>query len=367
MPYNLIVKQPDHDMLMKVTEFAKKTGDYSVLSLTDLTVMALTYQLEKEFVGTEHLKEEPATKITIFSQKKPEQLADQGKIAGFYYEKSSKEEEEKLDNENSKEKNGEEQTENEELLDEEEQDHNLYEKLNELSTNEENVEEVLVSVEGNPNEEEENEDEDDDDEGWITPSNIKEVKRNFGASELEEKPTVVACITTDFSMQNVLKQIGLNIAALDGRVIKHARTFILRCYACYKTTTDVSKIFCPKCGNKTLKRVAVSLDENGQHIIHINSRKVITAKYKNQSIPAPKGGKHATNPILFEDQPLPQQRISAKARAKTNALGDDYIAGYSPFVMRDVDSKSAMLRSSSNIKQFMKNYEYDNYRKGYKK
>ncbi len=102
-------------------------------------------------------------------------------------------------------------------------------------------------------------------------------------------------------------------------------------------------------------------------MIHINARRTLTAKYKNQPLPAPKGGKYACNPILFEDQRLPQQRISKKAMQKTNALDDDYIANYSPFVMRDVDSRSALLRNSRNIKQWMDNYEYDNKRRGYKK
>lgn len=57
----------------------------------------------------------------------------------------------------------------------------------------------------------------------------------------------------------------------------------------------------------------------------------------------PKGGKHANNPILCEDQPMPDQRPSRLARLKNNPLDDDYIAGYSPFVMRDINSKSAML------------------------
>lgn len=90
------------------------------------------------------------------------------------------------------------------------------------------------------------------------------MKKNLNNDIIEEKPSVVACVTTDFAMQNVLKQIGLNVAALDGRVIKQLRTFILRCYACFKTTSIMTKVFCPNCGNKTLKRVSVSLDENGK-------------------------------------------------------------------------------------------------------
>lgn len=48
-----------------VTEFAKKTGDYPSLSATDIKVLALTYQLETENVGTEHLKKEPEKKVLM--------------------------------------------------------------------------------------------------------------------------------------------------------------------------------------------------------------------------------------------------------------------------------------------------------------
>lgn len=42
-----------------MTEFSKKTGDYPSLSAVDIQVLALTYQLEAEFVGVSHLKQEP--------------------------------------------------------------------------------------------------------------------------------------------------------------------------------------------------------------------------------------------------------------------------------------------------------------------
>lgn len=97
---------------------------------------------------------------------------------------------------------------------------------------------------------------------------------------LEEKSATVACLTMDFAMQNVLMQMGLNVVALDGRVIKQMRTFIFRCYACFKTTSVMTKIFCPHCGNKTLKKVEVTLDENGKQQIHINFRRPLSAKGK---------------------------------------------------------------------------------------
>ena len=97
---------------------------------------------------------------------------------------------------------------------------------------------------------------------------------------IKEKPATVACLTMDYAMQNVLMQIGLNTASLEGKVIKEMRTFILRCYTCFKTTGVVTKIFCQYCGNKTLKKVAVSLDDEGHQKIHINFKKPLTARGK---------------------------------------------------------------------------------------
>jgi hypothetical protein len=61
--------------------------------------------------------------------------------------------------------------------------------------------------------------------------------------------------------------------------------------------------------------------------LSFSGRRQLTSKGKKYSLPAPQGGKHALNPILCADQPLPQQRLSKSARAKTNALDPDYIAG----------------------------------------
>lgn len=114
----------------------------------------------------------------------------------------------------------------------------------------------------------------------ITLANVKSVKKKVGSAVVKDKPATVACLTMDFAMQNVLMQIGLNIASLEGKVIKEMRTFILRCYACFKTTGVMTKVFCPNCGNKTLKKVSVSLDDEGKQKIHINFRKTLSAKGK---------------------------------------------------------------------------------------
>lgn len=114
--------------------------------------------------------------------------------------------------------------------------------------------------------------------------NIKDHKKKMISGLVKDKPATVACLTMDYAMQNVLMQIGLNIASLEGKVIKQMRTFILRCYSCFKTTPLVTKVFCPNCGYKTLKKVAVSLDDEGKEIIHINFKKPLTARGQKVSL-----------------------------------------------------------------------------------
>ncbi|XP_052889269.1 RNA-binding protein NOB1 [Anopheles moucheti] len=371
LPYNLQVKSPDPDVFSQVVAIAKKTGDYASLSMVDLQVIALTYELETIHVGREHLRDEPTPAITVTADTKPAALQGTELLKGFYVpskkdEDHDERQQDRTVSESSQEHNESEDQEQSESVSEAVTDEQIENVLG-SGNEEEDPDDEIYEEDDDFEDEDEDEDDDNDDGGWITPSNIKQVKRDMGMDLHEEAPTTVACITTDYALQNVLKQIGLQVAALDGRIIKQVRTYILRCYSCFKTTPDATKTFCPKCGNRTLKKVAVSLDSEGKQIIHINTRRPLTAKYKNRPVAKFDGGKYATNPLLFEDQPLPQQRISRKARSKTNALGDDYTAGYSPFVMRDVDSRSAVLRGSSNLKQRMTNYAYDNKRRGYKK
>ncbi|XP_076659351.1 RNA-binding protein NOB1 [Halictus rubicundus] len=424
LPYDLVIQTAHPESIKFVTEFAKKTGDYTSLSATDIKVIALTYQLEKEKVGTDHLRTVPLVSKTVDSS--VSQTEDtRSLLAGFYLPekneivnekdiekhdsnelekkdylhgkgdkkveiqledkvKHSDNEEEKSESCNSDSSDIESDYETADSDIDQERREDLSSKFSKLTcepsefiildkdNSEHNVDDILPPIESNSDNEEddtkhneceddegdENNDDhdDDDDSGWITPKNISTVKKEINSELLEEKPATVACLTIDFAMQNVLKQIGLNVVALDGRLIKQMKTFIFRCYACYKTTSIMTKVFCPSCGNKTLKKVAIMLDEEGNQQIHINFAKRISKKGKRFSLPMPKGGKHANNPILCEDQPVPHQRQTRQARTKNDPLQEDYIAGYSPFVMRDVHSKSAMLgiRSSGSVKYWMK-------------
>ena len=91
-----------------------------------------------------------------------------------------------------------------------ETDEDIIKSVDEIVINDEEVDGTPVSDDGERDcdsveeEEEADEDEDDDDEGWITPSNIKEKRREIdgrSAEEDEQKHVKVACMTTDFAMQ----------------------------------------------------------------------------------------------------------------------------------------------------------------------
>lgn len=393
LPYELIVDEPSTENVQHVIAFAKKTGDYLSLSSADIKVIALTYQLEKELIGTSHLRDEPIVAKTIASKNKPKEMLDKKPLVGFYMPPKSTEELneksrlnrvallEKIENEEKVAQdnieindvdNGNDTTECQQTVDSTPfnnsnavsiDDDDLinsddetalevklaaqFDKLECGLVSESEADKILVNVKNdtasndqknipdNDEEQEESEeetesesdDDDDDDSSWITPSNLAEKKSRCGKEVAEAAPVRVACMSTDYAVQNVLKQINLNVAALDGRIIRQMRTYILRCYSCFKTTSIMTKTFCPNCGHKTLKRVAVSINEDGQQVIHINTRRPLTAKGKNTSIPRPQGGKHSSNPILFEDQPIPKQMPSRVARTKTNAMDEDYIAG----------------------------------------
>ena len=121
--------------------------------------------------------------------------------------------------------------------------------------------------------------------------------------------------------------MGLHVASPTGQLIRETKTWILRCYACFHTTPHVEKKFCPKCGNKTLKRVSVTVNADGSQKIHISTRRPLNPQGKKFSLPKPHGGKHAVNPVMCEDQQFARQHKTKMARAKTNPLDPDYTCG----------------------------------------
>ncbi|XP_074929910.1 RNA-binding protein NOB1 isoform X2 [Chelonoidis abingdonii] len=327
LPYELHFKQPFPEYVKLVTEFSKKTGDYPSLSATDLQVLALTYQLEAETVGVAHLKTEPEKKSKHLEEDACLSASESGlraaaeespEFSSFLYWRNP--------------------------LPSIEGDLQELQKADTVSISPE-VLASLQSGEGQENAEEDgSEGNSDDDEGWITPNNIKRIQQGMGHGDAPAN-VQVGCVTTDFAMQNVLLQMGLHVLATNGMLIRQARSYILRCHGCFKTTSDMTRVFCLHCGNKTLKKVAVSVGTDGTIHMHFSRNpKVLNTRGLRYSLPTPQGGKHASNPHLAEDQHFPQQRLSQKARQKTNVFDPDYIAGVSPFAENDIYSRAANLQ-----------------------
>lgn len=215
-------------MLLKVTAFARKTGDIAVLSAADIRVLALCLTLELEENGHWRVREHPGQVLT--GPPKPD------------------ESEQKMD-----------------------EDSELAEKVEQLEIQEEEpvastsaavVEEPVFEkaaveqeapVEAEAEVEETNaEDEDDDGNDsdsstgsggeWITPDNVTAQKvKDLGLfappSDVTKPPKSVmksAVLTGDFAMQNVALQMGLNVLGSGGKRVREVRTWILRCHACYK-------------------------------------------------------------------------------------------------------------------------------------
>ena len=282
LPYELKMLQFDRDDFNFCCEFAKKTGDYKQLSVVDLKLIAATYKLEKQYNGNKYINETPK-EIDVKSLPKSTkyQLNPMTKV---------------IEDLNSKFKatNIEGESESQRGLADEE------------------VDAIMEQEAGSSGDDEQS---DSDGDEWIGSANVDQVCKRLGhtgADSITSDPTMldritVACMSSDFSIQNCLLQMGLlAVSPIDGLMINQARRIVLRCHACFKVFHDPAKIknnFCPHCGNlDTLKRVQYVIDKNGEKRVLINYKRPIRVRGTNQQLPRPRGGKHANNPILAPDQ-----------------------------------------------------------------
>ncbi|CAG8039161.1 unnamed protein product [Penicillium nalgiovense] len=315
-----------------VSEFARKTGDRSVLSRTDIEVLALAYEIECEkndgdwrlrsVPGQKQINGKPPVKEES-EEVKPEDAEVEAITEGVKettvadaQEESSKEEE--------------------------------------PAANEaDEVAEVAVAV---AEEEEKDEDQDaendaagDSDDGeWITPSNYKKrlAKDESGTATLTAAPKTmqVATMTTDFACQNVLLQMNLNLLSTTTlQKIQHLRTFIKRCHACFLTTKDMNKQFCPRCGKDTLTRVSCTTTANGAFTMHLKKNMQWNKRGNVYSVPKPiagssngkwKGGGGqrgwGTELVLAEDQKeyvRANQEEERRQRRERDLMDEDYLPG----------------------------------------
>ena len=170
--------------------------------------------------------------------------------------------------------------------------------------------------------------EEDDGEGWISSSNLAVYRANGSsldttirtaghggkkgkktAAAEEAKVIELACITTDFTIQNVLMQLGLHIMSIDGLIIRTVRKFVLRCISCTQIHYDLSRLFCSKCGGSYLTRVGCSIDSNTGYLkLHLKANYQVNLRGTKYNIAkAGSGidkGKGTGDMLLREDQLL---------------------------------------------------------------
>lgn len=323
LPYDLKLLQFNKDDLDFCIDFSKKTGDYKQLSIVDLKLIAATYRLEKQYNGCKYINREPK-QVAVKPLDKPK-----------FKQQSIDESIEKL----SKVMNATNISNSEPLSD------------NELAK--------ILDDEAGSSGDSSISDYSDDAGGWITPQNVTKVYKKMGfdkpanitAKSWADDRIAVACMTSDFSIQNCLLQMGLLVVSpVDGLMIKEAKKIALRCHACFKVFHDLEKIkndFCPHCGNlDTLKRVQYIVDKDGTKRVLVNFKRPIKVKGTNQQLPKPRGGKHANNPVLTADQKVRKDKqdkfvVQEKKTVTAEHILHDpaYLVRTNPFAYRSNQTK----------------------------
>eukprot|EP00808_Paulinella_micropora_P002768 g69905.t1 len=352
-----------------VVAFARKTGDYHQLSKTDLQCIALTYALEAEHFGTQHLRTEPRvfggvplssvqSRVAIaapgvplaldplpqtcldhlmflpsrtvdiqlhkaraaWAPPAPQQATAASRAGGLGHntveereahpvctpprgwettirrETSSKDLVESTDLSVTR------QEEDKKLKDDSKTTLNTEEKAD--TDRERSVESKEAEI-GNRGSSWGGE--------WITPQNMhlfdKPISSTSHHLEQERKrvDSTVACVTTDFGMQNVLLQLGLRVYSVNGLEIKTIRNWLMQCHVCRWQTRDMSTKFCGECGGHTMIRVAVTIDDNGIVRHRPQTRKIFNLRGSQFPIPKPKGGR-MNKDLVFRESGLKQNK-----------------------------------------------------------
>lgn len=366
MPF-LNIRTPSPASLEAVVAFSKKTGDFPVLSKQDLGILALAYEVHCErHGGPWGLRNAPGAALNpkpecVKSQdavreeeeegqgRKPTEGPSLGERATeASVPATPKEREETPLTASQKQPDRTLETVDQETPEQRkvlESVGNATETPRPLTVDESlsdlqiSVSESLSKAEPTPASE------DDDSEGdWITPTNLArhQAKENSGAATTQEAQMSVATMTTDFAMQNVLLQMNLNLLSTNMQRIRNVRTQIMRCHACFLTTKQMDKQFCPRCGQPTLNRVNCSTNAKGEFRLHLSKNYQYNKRGDRYSIPKPvsgtASGKHAgkgggkngwgRDLVLVEDQKEYVRQIDEGKRSKTKDLMDeDYLPG----------------------------------------
>ena len=299
LPYKLIVNNPQEKSIKHVADFAKKTGDFSALSRTDLELIAAVYELEcihgihkgenLNSAPKRTLEPEPISYTKIMTQLPAHQI-------GFYNGKPD----------------------------------------STYTTGESVTMDTAEYVEKSRSEANSDNESSEGEQAWITPANLNDVTTRLGGTLLEAPNDItVACLTSDYAIQSVLLQMGLHVLSIDGLRITQMRRYALQCRVCSHTTLKMETEKCPGCGYNLLIRVH-AITTNGMVTYQPLSVKQFSKRGLRYSTPKPTGGRHGNVSVNPRNKP----RYS-RAVEKVNPLDADYITRESPFKYKDVHSRGA--------------------------
>ena len=229
----ITVKNPSRESMKVITNFAKLSNDLKSLSIPDVSVLSLAYELVKNSGQESLLRKEPMK---------------------FEVIETVKQKEHKINIENN-------QTEMSTTQNNEEDDG--FVEVKSKSKKIKKVKKVTKEF-------------DDNDEGeWITPENIDSKLNKFKIADEEElkesklEPNLnVSISSADFTLQNVALKMGIPIESIDGMKIRKIKNYILKCYSCNNFIFDTSKMFCDDCGYNTLMKIACSINAQGKMKIY---------------------------------------------------------------------------------------------------
>ncbi len=294
---------PSKEALQRVVAFATATGDIAVLSAADIKLIAVTRMIELEMHGETNLRAAPAAQATVFSKPKgAEEEVPEG-------EEEEEERDDFYDNVREEGEAGLEEGHEHETPSAVPAPEAAKPSSAKVATSSAN--ESKVSLPGWGDE-------------WVVDAAQLEVTSTSDVAKeaAVEDGSSVACLTADFAMQNVLLQMGLRVLSPDGRRITRAKQWALRCFSCFKITRDMGKLFCPQCGNNTLKRVSISVDAQGSVMAFFNPKNKISKRGSKFPLPKPVGGRA---PVFITDEcelPKVKQKSFKKETVTEYGFGD---------------------------------------------
>ena len=238
---------------VSVFAFARKTGDYAVLSQTDLSVIALTWQYEVIENGVENLRSEPGERRAT-SSGSPSLL--DGNMGPAPINGNEEEVDDDID-EDEEEEGGEgdgEGIEGEVVADVDDTSRSIEQVLLNDSSPSRSPKISQTNPSSSPPSskqpqpsdslrEDDAQDSESDGGDWITASNLTQHRnRDLGllpdqrndSAPKEIKQIAAACMTGDFAVQNVLLGMGLGLVGEGGKRISKVKSWVLRCHACFK-------------------------------------------------------------------------------------------------------------------------------------